>query len=61
MDKLILNDVFLGFNHCVLEPLERELHTNINSNVVQTILALFVYWSFLPFIVSFQHEKLLKI
>jgi hypothetical protein len=52
-----MDSLDLYYNHCVVELLGHELHININSNVLRTMLVLFVYWSFLSFIVSFQHKK----
>jgi hypothetical protein len=45
------------YNQCVLEPLKHELHTNINSNALKTILVMFVSRCFLLFVASLQHKK----
>jgi hypothetical protein len=44
-------------NICVLEPLGRELHTNMNTNALENILPLLLYSSFVSFVNSFQHIK----
>jgi hypothetical protein len=49
----------LYYNHCVLELLGHELHTNINSNALNYTCS-FVYWCFLPFLASFKHKKTSK-
>jgi hypothetical protein len=41
----------------MLELLRHELCTNINSNELKTIIVMFVYWSFISFVASMQHEK----
>jgi hypothetical protein len=42
-------------NHCVFEPLGHELRTNMNSNVLKTVLLTLVYSCFLSFVASIQH------
>jgi hypothetical protein len=44
----------------MLELLGHELFTNINSNELKTIIGMFLYWSFILFVASTQHENLLK-
>jgi hypothetical protein len=47
----------LYYNIYVLEPLEYELCTTMNTNALKTILLMFVYSMFLSFVASFQHKK----
>jgi hypothetical protein len=47
----------LNYNFSMLERLEHEFRAKKHTHALKTILLLFVYSSFLSFIVSFQHIK----
>jgi hypothetical protein len=57
---LMMYYVGLYYNLCVLELLGYEFRTKKNTNASKAICLLFVYSTFLSFLVPFQHKKLSK-